>query len=277
MSIGVSIVTYCPNFEKVNALCKSILASSLVEWLYIIDNSPRFDKEQFDFSEHPKVKLIFNDENIGYGAGHNIALRESLALGASYHLVINPDIRIQEGSLESIKCFMDTMPDIGQLMPKVHYPNGNIQKLCKLLPTPADLFARRFLSKSAWLKRKAEIYELKGFGYNRVFDVPTLSGCFMFLRASVLKRTGLFDERFFMYMEDVDLTRRIHQVAKTVFYPNVSIIHDYQKASYSDPKLLKYHISSAVKYFNKWGWLFDIKRKEANRKALEVLKAEEYH
>ena len=75
-----------------------------------------------------------------------------------------------------------------------------------------------------------------------------------------------------MYFEDFDLMRRIHNVSKTIFYPNVSIIHDHAKESYKSNKMLILHIKSAIKYFNKWGWIFDKERKEMNKRILEELK-----
>jgi GT2 family glycosyltransferase len=93
----------------------------------------------------------------------------------------------------------------------------------------------------------------------------------MFLRASVLRKTGGFDERYFMYLEDVDLSRRIGRVARTVYYPTVCITHAYQKGSYKSSVLLRRHIRSAIRYFNKWGWFFDAERTDVNRAALLAL------
>ncbi len=104
-------------------------------------------------------------------------------------------------------------------------------------------------------------------------EVPSLSGCFMFMRVSVLREIGGgFDERYFMYAEDLDLCRRIGEVSKTMFFPKVSVVHEYEKGSYKNKKLLKYHITSVIKYFNKWGWLFDSKRKEKNQYCINSLK-----
>ena len=105
-------------------------------------------------------------------------------------------------------------------------------------------------------------------------EVPSLSGCFMFMRCSVLKQVGGFDERYFMYAEDLDLCRRIGEVSKTIFYPKVSIIHEYGKGSYKNKKLLKYHIISVIKYFNKWGWFWDSKRRYKNQECVKRIKAQ---
>ncbi len=91
----------------------------------------------------------------------------------------------------------------------------------------------------------------------------------MFLRVGAIKKAGFFDDRFFMYLEDTDLCRRINKVYRTVFYPYVTIYHNYGKGSYTNKKLLHYHIKSAVRYFNKWGWFNDSERKKINQEILE--------
>lgn len=105
-------------------------------------------------------------------------------------------------------------------------------------------------------------------GYDKVMDVPFLSGCFMFLRMDALREVGLFDERIFLYTEDTDLTRRIHQRYRTIFFPEVTIYHHNQRASYKNFIILLYHVFSAIKYFNKWGWFNDNEREYINQRIL---------
>ncbi len=165
---------------------------------------------------------------------------------------------------------MESHPQTGLVMPRVLYPNGSIQRLCKLLPTPLNLATRRFFpAEKGWLKKLNDQYEMTFSNYNKVMNVPFLSGCFMFLRNSALKETGLFDERFFMYAEDTDLSRRIHQKFDTTYYPHVDIYHTHARGSYKNFKLTWYNIRSAIQYFNKWGWLFDEERKMINQTASE--------
>lgn len=152
-------------------------------------------------------------------------------------------------------------------MPQILYPNNQLQYLCKLLPTPFDLIGRRFFP--GFLKRlvqkRLNRYELRHKDYQNIMEVPHLSGCFMLIRADVFQRVGLFDPSFFMYLEDVDFSRRIHACYKTIYYPAVAVYHQYHKGSYKRWKHLKYHVQSAIKYFNKWGWFFDKERKAINR------------
>jgi GT2 family glycosyltransferase len=82
----------------------------------------------------------------------------------------------------------------------------------------------------------------------------------MFIKTKIFKEIGLFDERFFMYLEDTDLCRRIGEKYETIYYPEATVYHEYSKESYRNIKLLKIHIDSARKYFDKWGWFSDKNR-----------------
>lgn len=261
--LNVSIVIYKHTISDISPLVEILQNSGLVSEIFLIDNSP---KENKDFGKL-NANYIFNNCNLGYGKAHNIALRKSIAKNTPYHLVVNPDISFEPEILKTIVTYMENHPDVGHLMPKVFYPNGDLQYLCKLLPTPTDLIFRRFLQKNVRDKRMRK-FELRESGYNRIMNIPYLSGCFMFLRTEALKVTGIFDERFFMYPEDIDLTRRIHQHFKTIFYPEVAIVHHHAQSSYSSPKMLWIHIINMIRYFNKWGWIFDRERKRINANIL---------
>ena len=167
---------------------------------------------------------------------------------------------------------LDEHKDVGQIMPKVYYPNGDLQYICKLIPTPLDLIFKRFFPSSI-TERRMYKFQLRFTGYNRIMNVPYLSGCFMLFRMSALQDIGLFDERFFMYPEDIDITRRMHEKYKTIFFPKVSIIHAHAAASKVNIRMLKVHILNMVRYFNKWGWILDSKRRKLNKQVLRELQS----
>lgn len=263
--LTASLVLYHNSKKDVDTIVKCVLNSS-IDKLYIIDNS-RNDAFRILEKRSNRIRYIHN-ENIGYGGAHNIAIREAIEDGARYHIVVNPDIYFGDETIETLAKYMDCNPDVGWVMPRVVYPNGDLQYLCKLLPTPFDLIFRRFIPKQ-WFKNNREKFELRDFGYDRELNVPFLSGCFMFLRVSALQDIGLFDERFFMYGEDIDLSRRMHSKYKTMFYPKATIIHAHKAESYKDYKMLYIHIKNIVLYFNKWGWLIDIERKRINKSLLQ--------
>lgn len=264
--LTISIVLYNNDISQLQAAIDSALNTKLRIKLYLVDNSPT-DKLRY-LSELPHCEYIYNNKNLGFGKGHNVALKRSVD-EATYHLVLNPDVYFGAGVLEKIFEFMEQHPDVGHLMPKVHYPDGKVQHLCKLLPAPADLFLRRFLPWFPGATRRNRAYELLGSGYNKIMNIPFLSGCFMFLRTSALKEVGYFDDRIFMYIEDADLTRRVHQKYKTIFYPEVIIYHHFGKGSYKSLKLMLYNIHGAMVYFNKWGWIFDPERRRINNEVLK--------
>lgn len=267
-NINVSIVLYQTLKDTVIRAIESCLSSELVLKLYLTDNSPDNRLEELSRIDK-RIVYIFNNSNPGYGTAHNIVIRKSIEEGVKYHLVLNPDVYFDKGVIEELYDFMEKNKDVGNVMPKVLYPDGKLQYLCKLLPTPLDLILRRFIPSKKWKEKRNEIYELKFITYDEIMNIPYLSGCFMFLRVDILKKVGLFDERFFMYLEDTDLSRRIYRVAKNIFYPYVHIYHEYGKGSYKNKKLFMHHIQSAIKYFNKWGWFFDSERKKINQEILE--------
>jgi GT2 family glycosyltransferase len=90
--------------------------------------------------------------------------------------------------------------------------------------------------------------------YDHELQPECLSGCFMFLRSEVLARIGGFDERFFMYFEDFDLSRRVRKASGTLYYPRVGIVHEHRSGHRRSLRLLRIFATSALLYFNKWGW-----------------------
>lgn len=266
--IMASIVAFKNDQETLKKTIDSFLGVDLKTHLYVLDNSPTDELKKACAS--CRVEYIFNNKNLGFGAAHNMAIRRMMGR-TKYTLILNPDVYFNKGELEKLFDFMEKNPDIGLSMPKVLYPDSSLQYLCRLLPSPYDMLLRKIDIKIPLLNSIRFRYELKFADYNKLMEVPYLSGCFMFVRTNVFEKTGIFDERFFVYFEDVDLSRRIHQSYRTVYYPQVTITHGYARASYKDSIILKQHISSGIKYFNKWGWFFDRERRSINNKAIKNL------
>jgi GT2 family glycosyltransferase len=241
---------------------------SCIERIYVVDNSATDALKNIVMPLSSKIEYIQGHGNIGYGAGHNIALQKAESLGSDYHVVLNPDIQFDSGTIEKLVRFSSSHDNIGMVMPNVVYPDGRQQYLCKLLPTPMDMFGRRLLPKKL-IEKRNERFEMRSTGYKDIRNVPCLSGCFMFLNMEIVKKVGLFDDSFFMYFEDFDLIRRLHQVSKTVFYPKLTIVHNHATEHRTNKKLLKISIQSAIRYFNKWGWFFDAERKKWNQTAFD--------
>lgn len=265
----ISVVLYHNSEDQVKKLLRSTDLPGLSVKLVLIDNAPEFSEfmQQMELPEYVEYRPL--PENVGYGRGHNLAILDK-NLEGGYHLILNPDVYFDPKALSAIVEYMDQNIEVGLLMPKVIWPDGRDQGLRKLLPTPLDLMFRRFLPgplKRITSNQQAR-YELADLSASETFDVPVLSGCFMFCRRPWLQEIGGFDERFFLYLEDVDLSRRMLMKGKNRYWPGVSVVHEYQKDSYKSGKHLQRHLSSAVKYFNKHGWIVDADRKKINLRAL---------
>jgi GT2 family glycosyltransferase len=256
ISISASIVTFYNDPKLVNIAVSSILNSNENIKIFLVDNSlqPVFNY----LSSDTRIQYIHNPSNPGFGASHNIAIKLSLDSGAKYHLVVNPDVYFESEEIYKMTSFMDANPDVGHLMPRILYPNGDNQYLCKKNPTFFDLFIRGFIPEKYhnFFGKRILDYQYKTNNPNEIlYDVPYLSGCFMFLRNETLKKVGLFDDKIFMYLEDADLTRRILEVSRTVYFPDAIVYHHFARFTHKKIKFKLITIKSAFYYFNKWGWL----------------------
>lgn len=266
--IIASIVTYKTDIIELERILSCVVDSS-VDKICIIDNSPTdYLRKLESFSS--KIEYFFGHGNVGYGAAHNIAMSKSIESRSKYHIVINPDIYFENGTIEELEKYMEENQGVGQVMPRVIYPNGELQYVCKLVPTPFDLIFKRFFP-AKFISKSSYRFQLKFTEYKHEMNVPYLSGCFMFFRVSAFEKVGLFDERFFMYPEDIDITRRMHREYKTMFYPKVQIVHAHAAESRKSKRMLWVHIINMIKYFNKWGWFFDRERRLMNKQLLNEL------
>jgi GT2 family glycosyltransferase len=271
MKITATIVIYTPRMDWLMKSIHSFIdKENFDKKLYLIDNSPVPNKDLEKLSGG-KIEYVFNNKNLGFGKAHNIGLRKAIAEGSDYHLILNPDVLFSSDILVELASVLAFDKTIGLISPLIKYPNGEIQRLCKLLPNPKQLIFRRFLKNSSQLEKLNRELELQMFNYNQSADIPWLSGCFLLARTPVIQELGGFDERFFMYMEDIDLSRRSLKTFRNLFYPYVSIQHFYEKGSYKTTRLTIYHLVSAIKYFTKWGWIFDNERDRINKLTLEKL------
>lgn len=265
--VTASIVLYHHAPEDVRGLLETLGRDpECLAWT-VVDNGG--SAEACALASAMGARVLQPGRNLGFGSAHNLAVR-SLDAGALYHLILNPDIALAPGVLGDLASVMDGCPHVGSLMPRVLYPDGSTQFLCKLLPTPFDLFLRRFAKGPLRRLFAAQMdrYDMKDFDYSRPVYVPVLSGCFMFTRRAVLDAVGGFDERFFLYMEDIDLCRRLGAVSRLLFWPKSTVIHGHAQGSYRDARLLRLHIRAACTYFNKWGWFRDAERRARNRAGL---------
>lgn len=261
--VTVSIVSYFTDEAEMRHAVSCLKCGSVGK-VYIVDNAK--EKRMERLAGELGAAYIPN-ENRGYGAGHNLAIRRTLESGEPYHLVMNSDLSFSPCDLDKMVEYMDAHSDVGALHPRVVGVDGADQFTVRMLPTPFDLILRRFIPKCLF-KEARDRYLLKHLDHGKEHDVHYMQGSFMLMRTDVLRRAGCFDERFFMYPEDIDLTRRIARISRAVYWPEAVVCHKHAAASYKSLRMLRVHIVNMARYFNKWGWWTDRERAAANKSML---------
>lgn len=268
--ISISIVLYNSDPSEITKLLECLFRKDNVI-VYLIDNSIS-DSLRVLEAHNPNILYIHNPRNPGFGAAHNIAIQLAITKGYKYHFIVNPDIYFNGDVMSPMIEYMKGNLRIGMLMPQILNLDGTIQSLPKLLPSPYSIIMRKFKKPIRIYERFINKYELRLVDKNQTYSAPILSGCFTLLNLDAIKEVGMYDDRFFMYFEDWDLSRRMHQKYETIYFPEVSIYHGYESGANKNRKLFVIFIKSAIAYFNKWGWFLDSEREKINNEALSQFK-----
>lgn len=188
-----------------------------------------------------RIKVIVNDAPKGFGANHNAAFQVSK--GASF-IIVNPDIRLIQFDFERFVAHRQ-LADLGALGAVIRSPTGTLEDSARRHPTFISLFLRFFT------KWRSDYYRFS----ERVTRVDWLAGMFVCFDRSAFSAVGGFDEGYFMYLEDADIGRKFSQAGYASYVcAEQGVIHDAQRASKRDMTHLKWHISSALRYFRKHGF-----------------------
>jgi GT2 family glycosyltransferase len=251
--IVASLVLYQNDAQMLRKLLSSIAHTPLDITLFVVDNSPTAELSSI-FKDIEYVEYSHNPANPGFGTSHNLAI--SKIKGAEYYAVLNPDVYFSPEVIPELIDYLDHNIDIGLIQPKICFPNGVIQCLCKRYPSLFVLFVRRFVPKQLHFLCQSYLdwFEMKDMGYDKITDVTYLSGCFMVFRKEYLDDIGYFDENIFMYFEDADITIRMAEKYRSIFYPHVQVFHYWAKGSYTSWRLALINIQSAFYFFCKHGW-----------------------
>jgi len=241
IKISASIVTYNENTDILKRVINNFLSIDLEKELVIVDNSPT-DYLRRPCEEYDIVTYIFNGKNLGFGKGHNVAFK-NLSNVSEFHLIINADTYFNGLDIKNLIEWMYINKDVSLSVPKVYFPDGTLQHTIRDVPTPMSLIKRRLNIKQN---------ELNSIEPAEISEIPVAHGCFFIFNTEVFKKLGGFDERFFMYMEDIDITIRAKRFGKTVINPNYKIFHEYRRGSSKNFKLFLWHISSAISFFWKY-------------------------
>jgi len=221
--------------------------------IFVVDNASVDGSVPYIRQRFPEIRLISLNENIGFGRANNIALKKA---EGEYIILINPDTVVQERTFSELLQFFEDHPDAGAVTCKIIDSNGSFSVDCRhSIPTPMIAFWKVIGFSKLFPRSKIFAkYNLTYLDENETYAVPAVSGSFMMIRKKVLDRAGHFDERFFMYCEDIDLCHRINEEGFRIYYvPTTQIVH-YKGESTKKDNLdyIKAFHQSLYQFFQKY-------------------------
>jgi GT2 family glycosyltransferase len=225
---------------------------------FVVDNASTDGTADLVSTKYPEVKLIRNDKNQGFGAPNNIAAKKSVG---EFLLFLNPDMRVEEGSLDKMVEWMRAHVDVGLASCRLVDENGILN---------ADAQPRRFpgvFDQLAIILKLPHLfpsilnhYMFKGFDADKEQEVDSVRGSFMIMRRDVFQKLGFaFDPRYFIWFEDVDTCREVKRLGFKVMHTPVISCVDYIGQSFKQRTTLwkqKNFTKSMLQYFQKWEPLY---------------------
>lgn len=272
MRLSASIVTFRSNVALFSALVESLVCAlrrarteyPVVADLAIVINDTReediaaiecaVEKIRACAPEYVRLRVVKGHGNVGYGAGQNRALE---TVSSDYHLILNPDVLLETDALLEGLRYLDEHAEVAMLVPQGFDPQNEYARLSKRHPSLLVLLLRAFAVRSSdgLLGRRVARYT---YGGELPCDAPksiTLaSGCFMLCRTDTLKKVNGFDERYFLYFEDYDLSLRVKNYGPIVELPQARITHYGGHTARRDLRRVAHFLRSGVRFFNRYGW-----------------------
>ncbi|MCK5211207.1 glycosyltransferase family 2 protein [Candidatus Parcubacteria bacterium] len=260
MDLSIIIVNY-RDTEKILACLKSVAESDLsgIEYeVIVVDNGVIENIEAQVSLAIPTARYISNKKNLGMGAGNNVGIKKA---EGEYVLVLNHDTRLQAEAAKNMLAYISRKKKVALVAPELVYPDGEHQDSCFRFPSFWLPFYRRtFIGK--FFKSQLDAFLLKNIDKRMPMEVDWVMGSCLLIRKSALEKIGNgFDERFWMYFEDIDLCHQLWQAGyKVIYFPTVQVVHDHGRGSAKKPwfiapltnRLARAHIISWLKYFWKW-------------------------
>ena len=259
MDISIIILNY-----KTSGLVKQSLKKlynmdvSFSYEIIVVDNNSNDGCIQMINDHFPKVTGISNSKNLGFGAGNNVAIKQAKG---EYILILNPDVAVIPEEITKLYKFLTGRSDIALVGPRLLNPDGSIQSSSFRFPsTLMPIYSRTALKRISLFKKKLDSYRMEDFDHNSTSPVHWLVGGCLLFKKSVFIKIGMFDERYFMYYEDIDLCRRLWERGfKVYYYPGAEMVHYHHRQSAEESllksfknKTLYYHLSSWIKYVLKY-------------------------
>ncbi|MBI4438288.1 glycosyltransferase family 2 protein [Candidatus Uhrbacteria bacterium] len=263
--VDIAIVTVTA--DRLDEAClasvrRLIDATPLTVKFVLVDNdSTAFNAHALVNRFVPEAIVILRDRNVGFGRSCNRGARE---VDADYYFFLNPDTRVDDGELLlKLAVFMKSTPRVGIAAPKILYPDERLQETCRRFPAWFTPIAQRTsLMSPKKITAHRAAFLMEDFGHHKPRMVDWVQGSAFMMDAALFHEIGGFDDRYFLYYEDVDLCRSAWVRGRPVYYvPAAVLYHAYGKASAAGTgtwnrllrnRTTRIHIESWLKYTLKW-------------------------
>ena len=250
VKVSICVVTYNNQKEILNLISSIYENTKEVNFeVFLVDNNSSDETVELVEKNYPLVNVVKLSKNLGFGYAHNQVLNK---IDSQYHVIVNPDISFNGNVIKVLCDYLDKNEHVKMITPKVLSQDGTEQHLPKKEPRIKYVISGRFDRYFKVFKKIRTEYTMQDFRFKEPTEIEFATGCFMMVRTELFKKINGFDEIFFMYFEDADLSKRVRQYGKIVFYPDTFVVHLWNRASAKKIKFLFIHISSMIKYFCKW-------------------------
>lgn len=259
MVLSIVILNYkTKNLAK--ELLKNLLALHLpfAYEIIVVDNASYDGIAELVQRDFPPVKFIQSQHNGGFAHGNNLGIKEARG---KYVMICNPDLAFLTKAIEQMVQYMEEHAEVGLAGPRLINADKSIQYSCTDFPDwHLPIYRRTAFGESQAGQKWLDKYLLKDLDHKQNFFVPALFGACLIARKSAVDQVGLLDERYFMYMEDLDWSRRFWAKGyKVAYIGEAEVVHLHRRQSAADnlPKSIfsksaRNHIISFVKYLLKY-------------------------
>lgn len=260
MKVSCIIVNW--NLKYLPRLCVEALQRSHAKdpfEIIVVDNDSHDESLEYlkDMDERKEIRLVPSGSNMGYGRANNLGAQQAKG---EYLLILNPDVSVESDTIQKMVEYMDAHPEIGILGPQLFFFNGQIQDSCRRFMRPMDLVIKRTpLQRFKFFKKRVDSYTMGDYNHKDIRDVDLVTGACFMIRKDLFERVSGFDPRYFLFMEDADLCRKVWEAgSRVVYYPEARALHYHKRLSGGNilslirHRVFWIHLASAAKYFWKW-------------------------
>lgn len=253
MKLIISVVTWNNENQIKNLITSLSLQKINCDWDIVICDNGSSDKTVSIAKTYKNVKVLENGENLGFGKAHNKVMN---TYKADYYFILNPDCTTKdENCIQKLLDFASSDNDLWITGPKILNTDGSLQWSVRSFPNSLAAIARSGKFEKLFEKNKLyRKYLMMDFNHEEIFYPDWLSGAAILVKRDVLEEIGGFDERYFMYVEDMDLCRAVHNKGKKIaYYPKSVLYHTIGTSSDKNKSAcIKMHHDSMYKYYLKY-------------------------